>query len=48
MNHNFEDVEVKENGIILLEERLKRKRKKCMIGLGSMTDPYIPEELNLN
>ena len=48
MNHNFEDVEVKENGIILLEERLKRKRKKCMISLGSMTDTYIPEELNLN
>lgn len=48
MNHRFEDVEVKENAICLLEDRLKRKRKKCMIGLGSMTDPYIPEELELN
>lgn len=48
MNHEFEDVEVKENGISLLEESLKRKRKKCMIGLGSMTDPYIKEELRLN
>ncbi|NMA06456.1 MAG: radical SAM protein [Ruminococcaceae bacterium] len=48
MNHSFEDVEVKENAICLLEDRLKRKRKKCMIGLGSMTDPYIPEELALN
>lgn len=48
MNHKFEDIEVKENGIILLEESLKRKRKKCMIGLGSMTDPYIREELQLN
>lgn len=48
MNHKFEDVEVKENGISLLEESLKRKRKKCMIGLGSMTDPYIKEELELN
>lgn len=47
MNHKFEDVEVKENGISLLEENLKRKRKKCMIGLGSMTDPYIKEELKL-
>ena len=47
-NHKFEDVEVKENGISLLEESLKRKRKKCMIGLGSMTDPYIKEELGLN
>ena len=35
MNHIFEDVEVKENGISLLEENLKRKRKKCMIGLGA-------------
>ncbi len=48
MNHKFEDVEVKENGIRLLEDSLKRKRKKCMIGLGSMTDPYIKEELGLN
>lgn len=48
INHKFEDIEVKENGIILLEESLKRKRKKCMIGLGSMTDPYIREELQLN
>ena len=35
MNHKFEDVEVKENGISLLEENLKRTRKKCMIGLGA-------------
>ena len=48
MNHKFEDIEVKENGIILLEESLKRKRKKCMVGLGSMADPYIREELQLN
>ncbi|MDO5714552.1 MAG: radical SAM protein [Tissierellia bacterium] len=47
MNHRFEDVEVKENALELLEESLKRKRKKCMIGLGSMTDPYIKEELRL-
>ena len=48
MNHKFEDIEVKENGISLLEERLRRKRKKCMIGLGSMTDPYLSEEMDLN
>ena len=47
MNHKFEDIEVKENAIELLEDALKRKRKKCMIGMGSMTDPYIPEEINL-
>ena len=47
LNHKFEDIEVKENAIELLEDALKRKRKKCMIGMGSMTDPYIPEELKL-
>lgn len=44
MDHPFEDVEVKENAIELLEDALKRKRKKCMIGMGSMTDPYMPLE----
>ncbi len=44
MEHDFEDIEVKENAVELLENALKRKRKKCMIGTGSMTDPYIPLE----
>ena len=47
MEHDFEDIEVKENAIELLEDALKRKRKKCMIGTGAMTDPYIPLELEL-
>ena len=47
MDHEFEDIEVKENAIELLETALKRKRKKCMIGTGSMTDPYIPAEMNI-
>ncbi|WP_291334090.1 radical SAM protein [Desulfovibrio sp.] len=47
MDHDFEDIEVKENALELLEAALKRKRKKCMIGTGSMTDPYIPAELKL-
>ncbi|MBQ7359595.1 MAG: radical SAM protein [Lachnospiraceae bacterium] len=47
MNHVFEDIEIKENAIELLEGALKRKRQKCMIGTGSMTDPYIPLELEL-
>ena len=47
MNHDFEDIEVKENALTLLEHTLKHKRKKCMIGTGSMTDPYIPLELEL-
>ena len=47
MNHAFEDIEVKENAVALLEDALKRKRQKCMIGMGSMTDPYIPLEMEL-
>lgn len=47
MEHAFEDIEVKENAIELLEHALKHKRKKCMIGTGAMTDPYIPLELKL-
>lgn len=44
IEHAFEDIEVKENAIDLLEYALTHKRKKCMIGTGSMTDPYIPLE----
>ncbi len=47
MEHAFEDIEVKENAIDLLEYALTHKRKKCMIGTGSMTDPYIPLEMEL-
>lgn len=44
MPHDFEDVEVKVNAPSLLEAALKRKRNKCMIGTGSMCDPYLPLE----
>ena len=47
MNHQFEDIEVKENALKLLEDSLSRKRKSCMIGTGSMSDPYMPLEKNL-
>ncbi|MCI8327918.1 MAG: radical SAM protein [Lachnospiraceae bacterium] len=47
MNHDFEDIEVKENAVELLEKILKHKRKKCMIETGAMTDPYIPLEQEL-
>lgn len=47
MQHDFEDIEVKRNAIELLEDALKRKREKCMIGTGAMTDPYIPLEMQL-
>ena len=47
INHLFEDIEVKENATILLEQALIRKKTKCMIGTGSMTDPYIHLEEKL-
>lgn len=47
MNHVFEDIEVKENALELLEKALKAKKKRCMIGTGAMTDPYIPIEEDL-
>ena len=47
MDHDFEDIEVKSNAIELLEEALRKKRKKCMLGTGAMTDPYIPPEEEL-
>ena len=47
MDHAFEDIEVKENALELLEDALCRKRKRCMIGTGSMSDPYIPLELKI-
>ena len=39
--HPFEDIEVKQNAPALLERALKGKRQKCMIGTGSMSDPYM-------
>ena len=44
MTHDFEDIEVKQNAPALLEDALRRKRHKCMIGTGSMCDPYLPLE----
>ncbi|MBR1639435.1 MAG: radical SAM protein [Treponema sp.] len=45
--HAFEDIEVKQNAPELLAQALRKKRKRCMIGTGSMSDPYIPLEKEL-
>ena len=47
--HSFEDIEVKQNAPELLEKALASKRKKCMIGTGAMSDPYMhcEEQLKL-
>ena len=44
MDHAFEDVAVKVNAPELLEDALRRKRRRCMVGTGSMSDPYLPLE----
>ena len=46
MNHDFEDIEIKQNYYELLKKELI-KRPKAMIGTGAMTDPYIPLENHL-
>jgi DNA repair photolyase len=48
MNHDFKDIEIKINAAKLLEQKLRIKYKKCMIGTGAMSDPYIPITENLN
>ena len=45
--HAFEDIEVKQNAPELLEQALRSKRQKCMIGTGSMSDPYMHCEEDL-
>ncbi|MBB6697114.1 SPL family radical SAM protein [Clostridium algidicarnis] len=47
INHDFEDIEVKTNAPKLLEDALRRKRKKCMVATGAMCDPYIHLEESL-
>lgn len=47
MTHEFEDIEVKAKAAELLEQTLKKKRRKGMIATGSMTDPYVPIEEEL-
>ena len=48
-SHAFEDIEVKQNAPELLEQALKSKHQKGMIGTGSMSDPYMhcEEQLKL-
>ena len=47
MDHAFEDIEVKGNALSLLEQALRSRKRPCMIGTGSITDPYIPIEEDL-
>lgn len=47
MDHAFEDVAVKRNAPELLDGALRRRRSRCMIGTGAMSDPYLPLEAEL-
>ncbi len=47
MDHAFEDIAVKQNAPELLERALRSRRQRCMIGTGSMSDPYLPAEREL-
>ena len=47
IKHDFEDIEIKRNAVRILESQLKKKRKPCMISTGSMCDPYIHLEEEL-
>lgn len=47
INHDFEDIEIKDHAPELLENTLKKKRRKGMISTGALTDPYVPIEEEL-
>jgi DNA repair photolyase len=47
MQHDFEDIEIKTNAPEMLEAELRKKRKKCMISTGAMTDSYMPLEAEI-
>lgn len=44
---DFDRIKVKRNAVDLLKSELSRKRKKGIIGLGAMSDPYNPIEKEL-
>lgn len=44
---DFEEIQYKENALALLDKELKGKRVKGTIGTGSMHDPYMPIEKDL-
>ncbi|MHC1772110.1 MAG: radical SAM protein [Flexilinea sp.] len=41
---DFDEVKIKENALAIIERELRSKRKKGVVGTGSMSDPYNPFE----
>lgn len=46
IQHDFEDIEIKQDCLVLLKKELKSRRKKGMISTGAMTDPYLALDAN--
>lgn len=44
---NFDSVRAKENALLMIQRELKSKRRKGVVGTGSMSDPYNPFEREL-
>lgn len=44
MTYEFENIQVKANAPELLDAALAKKKGKCVISTGAMTDPYMPLE----
>ncbi|QLY39958.1 radical SAM protein [Hujiaoplasma nucleasis] len=44
MNHDFTDIEIKEDAAMMLDQELSRKKKKIMIKTGAMSDPFMDLE----
>ena len=47
MTHDFEDIEVKENALDLLDDALRRKRRRDMIGTRALSGAYMRSEQRL-
>ncbi len=44
MTYEFENIQVKANAPELVDAALAKKKSKCVISTGAMTDPYMPLE----
>lgn len=47
LDHAFDDIEVKDHAVDMLENTLKKKRTRSMIQIGASSEPYLPLEQEL-
>ncbi|MBU1145524.1 MAG: radical SAM protein [Firmicutes bacterium] len=43
----FDEIKIKENALFILENELAKKKRKGIVGMGAMSDPYNPLEQSL-